>query len=284
MDKITIVSIFDKNEDFIELQYKSILKHVKGDYEYIVFNNASTEEQSHNVQKTCEELNIECIRINVAYGQSPSYIAGEALNQSFKYLSDKIVFKIDSDMFFISDINLFEICNNHDLFYIETNHDYMWSAVFSLNMQKIKKYDLNFNPGVIPGTDTFGQSYLLTTNPEYSRKKMFLYCILDESDGVINGLINNDCTITLTKNEIIHLEYDDRHQNLYHKLNRKFFEVYKIMVDYNFPKPYHIDIITLDDVDVIVHFKSSNHNNILYDNLEYTKNKKISLINFLNDN
>ena len=126
MNKITIISIFDKNEDFIKLQYESILKHVKGDYEYIVFNNASTEEQSHNVQKTCDELNIECIRINVSYTQSPSYIAGEALNQSFKYLSDKIVFKIDSDMFFISDINLFDICNNNDLFYIETSHVYMW--------------------------------------------------------------------------------------------------------------------------------------------------------------
>ena len=150
-------------------------------------------------------------------------------------------------------------------------------------MKKIKNFNLNFNPGIIPSTDTFGQSSLLTNNPEYSRKKMFLYCILDESDGVINGLINNDCTITLTKNEIIHLEYDNRHQNLYHKLNTKFFEVYKIMVDYNFPKPYHIDIITLDDVDVIVHFKSSNHDD-LYRDLEYTKNKKISLINFLNDN
>lgn len=283
MDKITIVSIFDKNEDFIELQYESILKHVKGDYEYIVFNNASTEKQSHNVQKTCEELNIECIRINVAYGQSPSHIAGEALNQSFKYLSDKIVFKIDSDMFFISDINLFEICNNHDLFYIETNHDYMWSAVFSLNMQKIKNYELNFNPGVIPNTDTFGQSYLLTTNPEYSRKKMFLYCILEESYGVIEGLINNDCKFLLNKTEILDIE-NNRYEKMYNNLNKKLFEIFKIMVDYNFPKPYHIDIITLDDIDVIVHFKSSNHNNILYDNLEYTKNKKISLINFLNDN
>ncbi len=33
MDKITIISIFNKHEDFIELQYNSILKHVKGDYE-----------------------------------------------------------------------------------------------------------------------------------------------------------------------------------------------------------------------------------------------------------
>ena len=33
-----IVTIFSMHEDFIELQYNSIVKHVKGDYEYIVFN------------------------------------------------------------------------------------------------------------------------------------------------------------------------------------------------------------------------------------------------------
>jgi hypothetical protein len=282
MDKITIISVFDKHEDFIKLQYDSILKHVKGDYEYIIFNNASTEEQSNIIKKICEELNIECIRIHVDYNQTPSYIAGNALNESFKYLSDKIVFKIDSDMFFISDINLFEICNKNDLFYIETNYDYMWSAVFSINMKKIKNFNLNFNPHVIIGTDTFGQSSLLTKNPEYTRKKMFLYCILDESYGVIDGLINNDCKFLLNKNDIIEIE-NNRYENLHNNLNSKLFEIYKTMVDYEFPKPYHIDIITLDDVDVIVHFKSSNHDDI-YRSLEYTKNKKISLINFLKDN
>jgi hypothetical protein len=42
-----IVAIFDKHEDFIKLQYDSIIKYVKSDYEYIVFNNASTEHQAN---------------------------------------------------------------------------------------------------------------------------------------------------------------------------------------------------------------------------------------------
>jgi hypothetical protein len=282
MDKITIISVFNKHEDFIKLQYNSIIKHVKGEYEYIIFNNASTNEQSDKITKICEELNIQCIRINVNYSTTPSFIAGEALNQSFTHLSDKIVFKIDSDMFFISEMNLFEICNKYDLFYIQTNYDYMWSAVFSINMKKLKNFSLNFNPGVIPNTDTFGQSYLLTTNPDYNRKKMFLYCILEESYGVINGTINNDCTVLLNMNEIIETG-NNRYEYLYHNLNQKLFDIHKTMINYNFPKPYHIDIITLDNVDVIIHFKSSNHDDI-YRDLEYTKNKKISLINFLNDN
>lgn len=279
MDKITIVSIFDKNEDFIKLQYNSILKHVKGDYEYIVFNNASTEEQSDKIENICNELYIKCIRIHVSYNQTPSYIAGNSLNESFKHLSDKIVFKLDSDMFFISDINLFEICNNHDLFYIMTHNTFMWSAVFSINMKKIKDFNLYFNPNVIPNTDTFGQSSLLTDNPNYTKRTMFLFCILDETNGVINGLINNDCKITLTRNEILYVE-NDRYVDLHPIICDKLFDIYKTVVDYNFPKPYHIDIITVNDVDTIIHYKSSNHWE-KYDDLDYVKNKKISLINIL---
>ena len=137
MEKISIVTIFNKHEEFIKLQYNSILKHIKGEYEYIVFDNASTEEQSNKIKIICDELNIKCIRINVNYNTTPSYIAGNALNESFAHLSDKIVFKIDSDMFFISEINLSELCSNYDLFYIETNYVYMWSGVFSINMNKI---------------------------------------------------------------------------------------------------------------------------------------------------
>lgn len=282
MDKVTIITIFNKHEDFIRLQYESIIKHVKGEYEYIVFNNASTEEQANKIKKICDELNIRTIRVNVNYNMDPSNIAGEALNQSFTYLSNKIVFKIDSDMFFIGDIDLFEICNNYDLFYIETNYDYMWSGVFGINVDKIKNFPLDFRPKVIPNTDTFGQSYLLTTNPEYTRKKMFLYCLLDETNGVMDGSINNDCTVTLNKDEIISVG-NNRYEKLYDGLNIKFLEIHKTMIDYEFPKPYHIDIITIDGVESIIHFKSSNHDDI-YKNIEYTHNKKISLEKFLKNN
>ena len=282
MDKVTIITIFNKHEDFIRLQYESIIKHVKGEYEDIVFNNASTEEQANKIKKICDELNIRTIRVNVNYNMDPSNIAGEALNQSFTHLSNKIVFKIDSDMFFIGDIDLFEICNNYDLFYIETNYDYMWSGVFGINVDKIKNFPLDFRPKVIPNTDTFGQSYLLTTNSEYTRKKMFLYCLLDETNGVMDGSINNDCTVTLNKDEIISVG-NNRYEKLYDGLNIKFLEIHKTMIDYEFPKPYHIDIITIDGFDSIIHFKSSNHDDI-YKNIEYTHNKKISLEKFLKNN
>jgi glycosyltransferase involved in cell wall biosynthesis len=279
---VSIISIFNKHEDFIFLQYESIKKHIIGDYEYIVFDNGSDEEQSNRIRKTCEDLDINCIRIIVNYNMPPSNIAGEALNQAFMYLSGRKVFKIDSDMFFISDLNISDLCDSHDLIYIETQNKFMWSAVFGIDMLKIEGFQLNFNPNVIPNTDTFGQSCLLTSNSDYSRKKMLLYCILTKEDEIINGLINNDCRITLINYNLTFTE-NNLYEKLYGKIPSKYSEIYKTMRDYKFPEPYHIDIIALDDVDIIIHFKSSNHDDIYLD-LEYTKNKKKSLSNFLNDN
>ena len=98
---VRLVTIFDKHEAFIRLQYDSIIKHVKCQYEYIVFNNASTEEQAIINQQVCTDLGIKCLRIKADYTKSPSEISGEALNESFKYLRGQKVFKIDSDMYLI---------------------------------------------------------------------------------------------------------------------------------------------------------------------------------------
>jgi phosphoribosylformylglycinamidine (FGAM) synthase PurS component len=279
---ISIISIFNKHEDFISLQYMSIKKHVKGEYEYIVFNNGSTEEQAAKIKKSCENLGINSIRITVNYDMSTSDIAGEALNKAFSYLLGKKVFKIDSDMFFISGVELSNLCNDHDLIYIETQDKFMWSAVFGINLKKIEGFQLDFRPNVIPNTDTFGQSCLLTEDKTYTRKKIFLYCILTEGNGIINGLINNDCRITLTDYQLTFNE-NNLYENLYEGIPSKYLEISKKMIEYKFPDPYHIDIITLDGVDIIIHFKSSNHDDI-YRDLDYTKKKKNSLVNFLNDN
>lgn len=282
MNKIYIITIVNKHEDFIRLQYESIIKHIKGNYEYIVFSNGSNETQNDKIKQICDELKINCIKICVNYNATPSYIAGEALNQCFKHLHDKQVFKIDSDMFFISDLNLFDLCNTNDLVYIETQTKYMWSGVFGINMKKIKDITLNFNPHVIPFTDTFGQSCLLTNNINYSRKKMFLFCILTNINNEINGSINNDCRIILNDYKLTFNE-NNLYEELYKLLPLKYLEINKNMINYNFPDPYHIDIITIDNVDAIIHFKSSNHDNIYHD-LIYTENKKASLIAFLKNN
>jgi glycosyltransferase involved in cell wall biosynthesis len=201
---VTIISIFDRHEDFIKLQYNSIKKYVRGNYEYIVFNNASTNDQSKRNEVVCEELGIKNIKISVNYNTQPSYIAGNALNESFKYLNKKYVFKIDSDMFFINDFNVDELFN-HDLFYIPTYQPdkvLMWSGVFGINTQKID-LNLDFRPHVIHGTDTFGQSSLLTNDDKYTKKHFNLFMIYDVVGNVISGGLNNDCVVEFDGDDII---------------------------------------------------------------------------------
>jgi len=55
-----IITLVDRNEDFIPVQYESIKKHVKEPFEYIVFNNGSTKEQKNKIRKLCKRISVEC--------------------------------------------------------------------------------------------------------------------------------------------------------------------------------------------------------------------------------
>ena len=99
-----ITSIFCDHEDLIELQYNSILKHVKGEYEYIILNNATTEIQVKRIEDTCKSLDILCLKLTpfncpcdackaAGRNDDPSMLAGEALNQMLSIFRGEIVFK-----------------------------------------------------------------------------------------------------------------------------------------------------------------------------------------------
>ena len=278
-----IISIFDKHHDFIELQYKSILKHVKCDYEYIVFNNASTEEQSNLNKNVCDKLGIKCIVINVNYNQPPSNIAGDALNISFNMLPKEKIFKIDSDMFFISDVNIYDLFLESDLIYVpnyQSNREMMWSGIFGINLDKID-IKLDFNPGVIPQTDTFGQSCLLTKNQNLNKKLFDLYNLQNIDNDVYITSLNNDCVIKLNNNKIIFNERPEFYNNL-KKLNNLhiiYDDMVTLLKKYDFPEPYNIDMIKIDGINSVLHFKSANWCP-WYTN-EYVNQKKNSLIKFL---
>jgi hypothetical protein len=271
-----IITIFDKHEDFIELQYNSIVKHVKGEYEYIIFNNASTQTQADKNQQQCDKLGIKCIRIVVDYGGSPSNIAGSALNTSFKYLGGEKVFKIDSDMFFISDINISDLLVD-DLVYIpnyQPSMEIMWSGVFGINLSKVD-INLNFNPGVIPKTDTFGQSCLLTKDLKYSKKLIELYGVQDFVDGTLVTSLNNDCGVFFKGGDVTGIEKPEFYSDVnLDGLFSKYDGIINKLRECGFPEPLMVDIITLDEVDFMIHFKSANWTK--YEG-NYLENKKIAM-------
>jgi hypothetical protein len=234
----------------------------------------------------CEELDIKCIRIQVNYNLDPSNIAGAALNEAFSYFSEESVFKIDSDMFFISNINLTELFESSDLIYIPNyvlGLEIMWSGVFGINMKKID-ISLNFKPSVIPQTDTFDQSSLLTKNNKYIKKIFKLYSIQNITDNVVISSLNNDCGIYIKDNEIIFNEkpeyYSDKETLV--NLNDKILGILNIMKLYEFPVPYNVDMIEINGVNFMFHFKSSNWCPWYTD--QYVTLKKDSLIKYLKNN
>lgn len=281
-EKITIISLFYKHEDFIKIQYNSLVKHVKCDFEYIIFNNGSSEEQFLKNKKYCDELCIKSIKINTQQTSDPSINASSALTEAFKHLDDKLVFKIDSDMFFVQNIDLEYYLNNFDLIYVPNRfNEIMWSGIFGINRKKVKE-NLDFYPK--PGGDTFCMSENLVKNKSYSKKTIELFNIERvQENGKIETNYNTDCRVIF--NEKGDVEFCEKQHYLEEGKIDVAYKRYKKYIEnlnkYNFPKPYNVDFISFDSIDCIFHFKSSNW---AYNSLdEHIKNKKKSTKEMLKD-
>ena len=189
-------------------------------------------------------------------------------------------------MFFISDLDINELFSA-DLIYIPTyqpNREIMWSGIFGIKMPNID-LALNFKPQVIPNTDTFGQSILLTSDSKYTKKIFDLYMIGSVTDTIIKGGINNDCSVEFDNDKIIlwnkPFEFPIEKLNESNKMVNRFHDIYNLVKKYDFPEPYNIDFIDINGVQTLVHFKSSNWCEWYTE--DYVTAKKNSLIKLLND-
>lgn len=175
-----IVTSVVNNPDFIEIQYYTLKKFFKGDYEFIVFNDAKAYPDFTNdgditikskIEELCNQLNIKCINIpnehnrncesSVRVADSMNYILSYQKNNPDKYLC------IDSDMFLIDyfDINKFEKYDCAILLQNRPEIDwyYIWNGIYYFDMTKMNNLDL-LNWNVCSGCDTGGmmQEWLLT--------------------------------------------------------------------------------------------------------------------------
>ena len=65
MNKIKIYTFSHNRPDFIELQYNSIKKHVKDDFEFIVFNNEYPGGDGGFDPNRISEIDTECNRLGI---------------------------------------------------------------------------------------------------------------------------------------------------------------------------------------------------------------------------
>jgi len=147
MSKVKIYTYSHNRPDFIQLQYETIKRHVKDDYEFIVFNNERpggdpgsgySSERLDQIFNICNELNIKCIRVeldpelkyingylqyddNGSFALGGSYACSYAFTWGWKhYISrDKSVsIMIDSDMFFIKDVSFSNMMKEHNFAFV----------------------------------------------------------------------------------------------------------------------------------------------------------------------
>jgi glycosyltransferase involved in cell wall biosynthesis len=59
---IRILTFHCNQPDFIEMQYKTLKKFLKDEFELIVFNDAKTEENEKGIKNICDKYQIQCVR------------------------------------------------------------------------------------------------------------------------------------------------------------------------------------------------------------------------------
>jgi hypothetical protein len=166
-----IVTAVVNNVDFIEIQYYTLKKYFKGEYEFIVFNDAKDFPDFTNdgdvtiknkIEELCSRLNIKCINIpndkhkliidaSTRTSNSMNFILKYQMLNRDKYLL------LDSDMFLVDyfDINKYSkydcaiVLQSRDNFKV----NYFWNGIYYFNMLKMKNIKaLNWNCS--PGCDT----------------------------------------------------------------------------------------------------------------------------------
>lgn len=158
-----IVTAVVNNPIFIEIQYYTLKKYFKGDYEFIVFNDAKGFPDFTNgndisvkttIEQTCKNLNVTCINIPNEHHRicdCPVKRCADSMNFILEYQKKNIdkYLMLDSDMFLIDyfDINKY---SNYDCAVVLQSRNnvinYIWNGIYYFDMTKMKNIDiLNWN-------------------------------------------------------------------------------------------------------------------------------------------
>ena len=170
-----IVTAVVNNVDFIEIQYHSLKKYFKGDWEFIVFNDAKEFPDFTNggdisiknkITNQCFHLNILCIDIpneHHKYMKVASQRTANSMNYILEYQKenpDKYLL-LDSDMFLVDyfDINKYA---QYDCAVVlqsrnEFKTNYIWNGLYYFDMVKLKNIGV-LNWDCKKGSDTGGMT------------------------------------------------------------------------------------------------------------------------------
>ena len=170
-----IVTAVVNNPTFIEIQYNTLKKFFKGEYEFIVFNDAKSFPDFTNggnttiknsIEMLCNKLEITCINIpneqhknnkkaSIRTADSMTFILNYQKQNPDKYLL------LDSDMFLIDYFDINKYSQYDCAIVLQSRNDfkinYFWNGIYYFDMTKIKNLDL-LNWSCCPGCDTGGMT------------------------------------------------------------------------------------------------------------------------------
>jgi hypothetical protein len=177
-----VVTAVVNNPIFIEIQYYTLKKYMKCNYEFIVFNDAKDFCDFTNggditiktiIENICKKLNIQCININNQHHadktdrwcQEPSHRTADSMNVILEYQKQHpdIYLLLDSDMFLIDDYNIDDytkydcsivLQHRKDIDHI-TDIYYIWNGLYYFNINKLNTSLMNW--GLTYTTDTGGR-------------------------------------------------------------------------------------------------------------------------------
>jgi hypothetical protein len=208
---IKIYTFAHKRPDFIELQLQSFRNKLKNDFEFIIFNNAHFDlnrkiyDEIHSI---CKSNNLQCFDIqndaelvlrlqpleNVNLFNDDGTYTNSVIACAYplcwaweKYISkiDSKICIIDSDMFFIGEVNLDDELDKYDIMYMPQSRgrsgevEYMWNGLIFMNLAAMpNKQSLNWWCGSCEGfsVDVGGHTFYYLR--EYGDKlKLFEFWI-----------------------------------------------------------------------------------------------------------
>ena len=168
-----IVTAVVNNPVFIQIQYYTLKKYIKCDYEFIVFNDAKAFPDYSNggditikntIEEMCKKLGIRYINIPnqkhitqtdaaIRCADSMNFILNFQLHNPDKYLL------IDSDMFLIDNFDLSEYEKYDCAVVLQSRNNfttnYIWNGIYYFDFIKIKNISL-LNWNCSPGCDVGG--------------------------------------------------------------------------------------------------------------------------------
>ena len=168
-----IVTAVVNNPVFIEIQYYTLQKYMKCDYEFIVFNDAKSFPDYSNggdisinnsIQELCKKLNIQCINIPNLHHitqQDAALRCADSMNFILEYQKrnqDKYLL-LDSDMFLVDNFDLSEYEKYNCAIVLQSRNNfqtnYFWNGIYYFDFNKMNNLQL-LNWNCKPGCDVGG--------------------------------------------------------------------------------------------------------------------------------